>query len=114
MLPDLSGRSFLLLQGPQSGFFRELAKGLREAGALVEKVNFCGGDVLLWGIGHAFCYRGTRYEWLSWVGKIYRGRHITDICVYGDWRPMHWEAIRLADTLGIRIWVYEEGYLRNS
>lgn len=113
-LPDLSGRSFLLLQGPQSGFFRELAKGLREAGALVEKVNFCGGDVLLWGMGHAFCYRGTRYEWLSWVGKIYRGRHITDICVYGDWRPMHWEAIRLADTLGIRIWVYEEGYLRNS
>ena len=60
-LPDLSGRSFLLLQGPQSGFFRELAKGLREAGALVEKVNFCGGDVLLWGMGHAFCYRGTRY-----------------------------------------------------
>ena len=113
-LPDLSGRSFLLLQGPQSGFFRELAKGLREAGALVEKVNFCGGDVLLWGMGHAFCYRGTRYEWLSWVGKIYRGRHITDICVYGDWRPMHWEAIRLADPLGIRIWVYEEGYLRNA
>lgn len=113
-LPDLSGRSFLLLQGPQSGFFRALSRGLRAAGALVEKVNFCGGDVVLWGFGHAFGYRGTRYEWLSWVGKIYRGRHITDICVYGDWRPMHWEAIRLADTMGIRIWVYEEGYLRNS
>lgn len=112
--PDLSGRSFLLLQGPQSRFFHELAQALKSAGALVEKVNFCGGDVFLWGLGHALNYRGSRYEWLSWVGKIYRGRHITDICVYGDWRPMHWEAIRLADTLGIRIWVYEEGYIRNS
>lgn len=111
---DLTGRSFLLLQGPQSGFFRRLAEGLRSAGALVEKVNFCGGDVFLWGRGRALSYRGTRYEWLSWVGELYRGRHVTDICVYGDWRPLHWEAIRLADTLGIRIWVYEEGYLRNS
>lgn len=111
---NLSGRSFLLLQGPQSGFFRELAKGLRKVGALAEKVNFCGGDVLLWGFEHSFCYRGDRYEWLSWVGKLYRSRHITDICVYGDWRPMHWEAIRLADILGIHIWVFEEGYLRNS
>lgn len=112
--PDLSGRSFLLLQGPQSHFFHELAQGLRQAGALVEKVNFCGGDVFLWGMTRSLAYRGTRYEWLSWIGTLYRGRHVTDICVYGDWRPMHWEAIRLADTMGIRIWVYEEGYLRNS
>lgn len=113
-LPDLSGRSFLLLQGPQSNFFHELAKALRRTGALAEKVNFCGGDVFLWGHDRCLSYRGTRYEWLSWIGALYRGRHVTDICVYGDWRPMHWEAIRLADTMGIRIWVYEEGYLRNS
>ena len=53
-LPELSGRSFLLLQGPQSGFFRELAKGIREAGAIDEKVNYCGGDVLKGGMGKAY------------------------------------------------------------
>lgn len=37
---------------------------------------------------------------------------MTDICLYGDWRPLHWEAVRLAYARGIRVWVFEEGYLR--
>lgn len=110
---SLSDRSFLLLQGPQSGFFKLLAKQLRNVGAQVNKVNFCGGDVFLWGIfNKAINYRGNLYEWPSWIGRLYRELGITDICVYGDWRPLHWEAIRLARVRGIRVWVFEEGYLR--
>ncbi|MBQ7249508.1 MAG: hypothetical protein IJS21_05720, partial [Deltaproteobacteria bacterium] len=40
-------RVFLLLQGPQSPFFRRLGDALQRAGAQVIKVNFRGGDVLL-------------------------------------------------------------------
>lgn len=109
----LGDRSFLLLQGPQSGFYRLLAEHLRKAGAVVNKVNFCGGDVFLWGIfNKAINYHGNLYEWPAWIGSLYRELGVTDICVYGDWRPLHWEAIRLARVRGIRVWVFEEGYLR--
>lgn len=109
----LSGRYFLLLQGPQSVFFRKLSDALKAQGARVEKVNFCGGDLLLWGLTRrCINYSGTLYEWPEWIGSYYREHGVTDICLYGDWRPLHWEAVRLAYVRGIRVWVFEEGYLR--
>ena len=109
----LSGRYFLLLQGPQSHFFRHLSKALVKEGARVDKVNFCGGDLMLWGLNRkALNYTGTLYEWPEWIGRYYREEGVTDICLYGDWRPLHWEAVRLAHARGIRVWVFEEGYLR--
>ncbi len=112
--PNLSGRSFLLLQGPQSPFFRVLAARLEAAGARVKKVNFCGGDVFLWGFRRAYWYRENLYRWPAWIGEKYRRDAVTDICLYGDWRPLHWEAVRLARRAGIRVWVFEEGYLRQG
>lgn len=111
----LADRSFLLLQGPQSAFFRKLAEALRTEGASVEKVNFCGGDSVLWGVTNpALAYTGDLYGWPEWLGDLYRERGITDVCLYGDWRPLHWEAVRLAHVRGIRVWVFEEGYLRSG
>jgi len=43
-LPASRGKRVLLLQGPQGPFFRRLAADLTEAGAVVHKVNFNGGD----------------------------------------------------------------------
>ena len=37
---------------------------------------------------------------------------VTDLHVFGDWRPLHREAVLLARVRGIRVWAYEEGYLR--
>lgn len=37
---------------------------------------------------------------------------MTDLHVFGDWRPLHREAVLLARVRGIRVWAYEEGYLR--
>lgn len=110
----LRGRRFLLLQGPQSGFFRLLAEQLEAAGARVDKVCFCGGDVFLWGFRKSHWYRGDLYSWPAWIGACYRDLGITDVCLYGDWRPRHWEAVRLARARGIRVWVFEEGYLRSG
>ena len=86
----LEHRRFLLLQGPQSDFFRRLAVALQNAGAMVEKVNFCGGDVFLWGLTNkSYDYTGTLYEWPEWIGRRFREEGITDLCLYGDWRPLH-------------------------
>ena len=111
----LEHRRFLLLQGPQSDFFRRLAVALQNAGAMVEKVNFCGGDVFLWGLTNkSYDYTGTLYEWPEWIGRRFREEGITDLCLYGDWRPLHWEAGQLAHSRGVRVWVFEEGYLRSG
>jgi len=37
---------------------------------------------------------------------------ITDIVLYGDTRPIHAEAIKIAKTKGLTIHVFEEGYMR--
>lgn len=111
---NLSSHRFLLLQGPQSGFFHCLSQALTREGASVFKVNFCGGDVFLWGLKNAFLYRNDVYHWPEWIGQVFRKYQITDLCLYGDWRPLHWEAVRLAKLLSIRVWVYEEGYIRNG
>jgi len=50
--------------------------------------------------------------WPEALGKIIAEKSITDIVLYGDTRPLHAEAIKLAKGLGLRIHVFEEGYLR--
>ncbi len=105
-------RVFLLLQGPQSPFFRRLGDALQRAGAQVIKVNFCGGDVLLWARRGALSYRGTENDWPLWVSRLMRERGVTDLLAFGLWRPRHWEAALLARQMGIRVFSLEEGYLR--
>ena len=43
---------------------------------------------------------------------LLREKSITDIVLYGDTRPIHAHAIDRARDLGVRIHVFEEGYLR--
>ncbi|MBR5346429.1 MAG: hypothetical protein IK129_02175, partial [Deltaproteobacteria bacterium] len=105
-------RVFLLLQGPQSPFFRRLGDALQRAGAQVIKVNFCGGDVLLWARRGALSYRGSVSDWPFWVSRLMRERGVTDLLAFGIWRPLHWEAALLARQMGIRVFSMDEGYLR--
>jgi capsular polysaccharide export protein len=43
---------------------------------------------------------------------VMRDRGITDLVLFGDCRPVHQAAIRLAQLRGIHIHVFEEGYIR--
>ena len=109
-------RSFLFLQGPQSPFFHTLGRAVEKAGCLVRKVNVCGGDDFLWpSQADTVCYRGwkaTREAWPAFIAGLYERFGTTDIVLQGDWRPLHLDAVNLARTRGLRIWVFEEGYLR--
>lgn len=115
-LPSLKGRVFLLLQGPQSRFFPELAATLVKCGAKVIKLHFCGGDVLLWGRGvpevTVLGYHGKAALFPAFIGDIYARDGVTDLVLYSDWRPLHQDAILIARDRGIQVWVFEEGYLR--
>lgn len=105
-------RRYLFLQGPHGPFFRELGLTLAQLGHGVIRVNLCGGDVVDWPRPHARCYRGRSVGWSRWIARLMDGERITDLLVFGDWRPLHREAILLARLRGIRVWAFEEGYLR--
>ncbi|WP_294445925.1 capsular biosynthesis protein [uncultured Mailhella sp.] len=103
--------SFLFLQGPHGPFFRLLGEELRSRGHEVMRVNLCGGDVLDWPHG-ALCYHGRTSDWSAWVHRLMMRRKVTDLMVFGDWRPHHREAVHIARLNGIRVWAFDEGYLR--
>ncbi len=105
--------TFLFLQGPHGPFFRQLARQLRNAGAAVWRVGFNAGDAALWGRHPGFIpFQGAPDAWPDTLATLLRERRITDIVIYGDTRPIHAEAVRQAKAAGLRVHVFEEGYLR--
>ncbi len=106
-------RVFLFLQGPHGPFFRQLGDMLRRAGADVWRVGFNAGDAAFWGRapGYIACQEPLT-AWHDRFGKICDAHAVTDIVLYGDTRPIHAQAIAAAKARGLRIHVFEEGYLR--
>ena len=105
-------RTYLFLQGPHGSFFRELGLALQRAGHRVLRVNICGGDVVDWHSSDAVWYQGRTTDWSGWIGDLMQRKGVTDLLAFGDWRPLHREAILVAKLRNIRVWAFEEGYLR--
>lgn len=105
-------RSFLLLQGTASPFFDRLASALRERGHKVCKVNFCGGDLLYGGAFDASNYRGKVDDLPDWYSHKLRSGNFSDIVMFGDCREVHCHVHPLSRELGLRVHVFEEGYVR--
>ncbi len=105
-------RTILLLQGPPSPFWGELADGFAQAGAQVLKVNFSLGDRVYWGKRPALTFRGRREDWPDFLADLIQRHGVTDILYFGDRMPYHAAAAECARRLGIRAYVVEFGYLR--
>ena len=105
-------KTHLFLQGPHGPFFRRLGRALARQGDTVIRVNCCGGDVVDWPRPHTRLFRKKPTVWSEWIARLMDKEQVTDLHVFGDWRPLHREAVLLAKVRGIRIWAYEEGYLR--
>ena len=105
--------SFLFLQGPHGPYFRQLGHMLRKTGAQVWRVGFNAGDAMFWGRAPGYIpFQDDLSAWPQILATLLERHHITDIVLYGDTRPIHAEAIRQAKARGLRIHVFEEGYLR--
>jgi capsular polysaccharide export protein len=104
-------REFLFLQGPSGPFFRLLANRLAERGASIRRINFSGGDRHDW-TGDCVNYRGLMSRWPLFLDRILLDWGTTDLVLFGDCRPVHKTAIRLAQLRGIHVHVFEEGYIR--
>ncbi|MBI2897122.1 MAG: capsular biosynthesis protein [Deltaproteobacteria bacterium] len=112
MLRELGAKRVLFLQGPNGPFFRRFARDLRERGCEVTKVNFCAGDDLFYRGPDVVRFRGRPDEWPDFLRELLAGRRIEAIFLFGDGRPLHRAAVRIATEKGIPFWVLEEGYLR--
>jgi len=105
-------RSFVSLQGVASPFFSELGQQLVRAGHRTHRINFCGGDLLFSLFEQHTNYTGALAQWPVWLAQELRRHSATDILLFGDCRAIHQAAVKVAKELGIRVHVFEEGYLR--
>lgn len=106
-------RVFLFLQGPHGPFFNVLGKMLRKSGATVWRVGFNAGDQAFWRDTDSYLpFEQTQDCWSDTFSSICADKQITDLVLYGDVRPIHAQAVDLARKAGIRVHVFEEGYLR--
>jgi capsular polysaccharide export protein len=105
-----AGARVLLLQGPVGPFFARFARDLERAGASVTSITCNGGDWLFRPRG--ILYRGTMEAWPDWLAAQLLARSIDIVFLFGDCRPIHQAAHRVATRLGIEVGVFEEGYLR--
>lgn len=105
-------RSFLFLQGIGSPFITQLAERLTSAGHDVSKVNFNSGDTAYWGRRPSWAFRGKVGQLPAFLEDKCRTAGVTDIVMLGDRLPIHIPAVGVAEKLGLRAHVYEEGYFR--
>lgn len=103
--------TFLFLQGVASPFFSDLGRALLTRGHRVRRINFSSGDWLFWSLP-ADSYRGSRDRWGAYLTDYIARHNVTDIILFGDCRPYHVAATAVAEPMGVRFHVFEEGYLR--
>lgn len=102
-------RHFLLLQGPKSPFFAQLAKQIRAENCKVTKINFDAVDKLFFG-SEAIDYTYPKSQWASYVSDIAKIRGVTDLVVFDDKNTMHADAIARLKDDGVNIHVFANGY----
>lgn len=112
-IPAGAGRQrvVLVLQGAATPFQRRLAAALEAEGARIVKINICGGDVVFWR-RPAIAFRGRFEDWRGFVAGILDREGVTDLVLFGDCRPHHAVAVDLARRRGLKLHLFEEGYLR--
>lgn len=101
----------MFLQAPPGEAFPRLARALRAEGLRVRRINFNGGDWVGWS-GRGRNFNGPLSEWPGFLAAALIAERVTDLVLFGDCRPMHRLAIDLARRSGVRVHVFEEGYIR--
>ncbi|WP_174299454.1 capsule biosynthesis protein [Caulobacter sp. S45] len=103
---------FLFLQGMASWFFDHLGRELLARGHEVRRINMNGGDRLFWNCTPASDFRDGLKRWPAFLERHLEQWEITDVVLFGDCRPLHKVARKLARARDLRVHVVEEGYLR--
>ena len=106
-------RVFLFLQGPHGPFFQRLGRMVQHSGAQVWRVGFNAGDRLFWRDRNTYIpFKGSAEDWPAIFKSLVKDKGVTDLVLYGDVRPIHAETVAHARKKGLKVHVFEEGYMR--
>ncbi|MEQ1529997.1 MAG: capsular biosynthesis protein [Methylococcales bacterium] len=108
---QFNGKRVVLLQGPIGPFFKRLSADLEAAGADVFKINFNGGDWLFYS-ARAVTFKDHPSAWPEFFETFIQQHQIDTVLLFGDCRPIHQEAHKIASQYNLEIGVFEEGYVR--
>jgi len=67
---------------------------------------------VFWRLPGAVDFCGREPEWPQFLDRLIVDRAVSDVILFGDCRPLHRAAIRVAQSRGLRVYVVEEGYFR--
>lgn len=109
---EATGRGFLFLQGMPTRFFERLGSALTIRGHAVHRINFNGGDRAFWRQPNGVDFCGREDEWPEFLDGFVTEHAISDIVLFGDCRPLHRAAMRVAEQRRLLVHVVEEGYMR--
>jgi capsular polysaccharide export protein len=102
----------LILQGNATPFFPRLGEELAARGHDVRRIALNGGDLAFWTIGRAIPFRRHPARWPEFLARVFAETRTDAILLFGQWRPMHRQAIDIAQRLGIVVWIFDEAYIR--
>lgn len=106
------GKRVLLLSGPNGPFFRRLYDELKQGGAIVDKVTVSAAEALYFVGRPTIAFRGALLDWPAFLEELVR-RNSYEVCfLFGDCRPYHASARPILNKNGVRVFVFEDGYLR--
>ena len=109
-----SAENILLLQGPVGDFFQRLAGWLTANGKTVHKFNFNAGDDYFYPPtqAHTVAFNDSYDAFPEFLQKYIAQHHIQAVVCFGDTRPYHLLAKRIANENQASFWAFEEGYFR--
>ncbi len=105
-------RTVLVLQGPLSPLYRQIADRLEAAGCRVLRVNLNLGDVLHWRRPGGIAFRGRPEAFGDFLAGLIEREQVTDLVLHGDRRIYHRIAGSVARARGVRVIATELGLLR--
>lgn len=109
---DINNNNILLLQGPMGSFFNTLDKKFSKQGAKTFRIGLNAGDEFFAEADHFTPFKGRIEEWEDFIENYYKQRNIDVVFVFGDCRFYQSKAIAVAKKLEIKVYVFEEGYIR--
>jgi len=106
------GKNILFLQGPVGFFFKKVGKQFEDKGANVYRIGLNAGDSFFSSSHNYTPYKGKPEEWHAFIANFLTTHDIHKIFLFGDCRFYQSLTVAAADTLGVEVFVFEEGYLR--
>lgn len=108
----VANQNVLFLQGPMGPFFAKMEAALRPRAASTHRIGFNGGDRVFSRKESYVPYTGTLGEWPLFFRNYLKKHNIGVVFLFGDCRDYHLCAVETCREAGIRLFVFEEGYLR--